>query len=157
MKTIPKIIIYIIIACALIFTIWILVFKEFDSDNIREVLDDRELEVSFENENIKLEIPLPNALISSPLEVRGEARGTWYFEASFPIELLDGNGVRLASYYAQAEGEWMTVEFVPFNTILTFETPTTTTGTLILHKDNPSGLPEFDDQIRIPVRFSEID
>lgn len=32
---------------------------------------------------------------------------------------------------------------------------TTETGTLILQKDNPSGLPEFDDEIRVPIRFSQ--
>lgn len=95
-----------------------------------------------------------NQIVTSPLTVEGTARGYWYFEASFPVELLDGNGKRLAQGPATARTDWMTTEFVPFSITLTFAQPTTATGTLILHKDNPSGLPENDDELRIPVRFS---
>lgn len=91
--------------------------------------------------------------VVSPLTVTGEARGNWYFEASFPVELLDGNGRRLIILPAQAIGEWMTTEFVPFSIILTFTKPSTATGTLILRNDNPSGLPENDRWISIPVQF----
>jgi hypothetical protein len=95
-----------------------------------------------------------NQILESPLTIEGSARGLWYFEASFPVELLDGNGKRLTIKPAQAQGEWMTIEFVPFSVTLTFVKPTTATGTLILHKDNPSGEPSRDDSLRIPVRFS---
>lgn len=93
-------------------------------------------------------------LVTSPLEVTGEARGNWYFEASFPVKLLDGDGNVLVSHYAEAQGEWMTTEFVPFKTTLVFPMPSTPTGTLVLQKDNPSGEPQFDDSISIPVRFT---
>lgn len=102
---------------------------------------------------IKVTDPRPNAIVTSPLTVRGVARGNWYFEASFPVELLDATGVRLAQVPAQAQGEWMTTDFVPFTATLTFTAPTSSTGTLLLHKDNPSGLPQNDDALRIPVRF----
>lgn len=91
--------------------------------------------------------------ITSPLVIEGQARGSWYFEASFPVRLLDGNGQNIAQMPVQALGEWMTSEFVPFRAILTFARPSTATGTLILHNDNPSGLPENDRFISIPVRF----
>lgn len=94
-----------------------------------------------------------NQKITSPLVVRGEARGGWYFEASFPVELLDGNGKRIVQVPATAIGEWMTNDFVPFSVTLTFVKPATATGTLILHNDNPSGLPENDRWISIPVQF----
>lgn len=96
-----------------------------------------------------------NQIVSSPLVVKGEARGYWYFEASFPVELIDGNGKQLVIAPAQAQGEWMTTEFVPFSVTLNFSKPTTATGTLILRNDNPSGLPENQEEIRIPVRFSQ--
>lgn len=95
-----------------------------------------------------------NQVVTSPLTVGGVARGYWYFEASFPVELRDGNGKILAQGPATARSDWMTEEFVPFSITLTFAQPTTATGTLILRKDNPSGLPENDDELRIPVRFS---
>lgn len=102
---------------------------------------------------IRATSPTPGQLVTSPLVVTGEARGTWYFEASFPVKLLDADGNVIVSHYAQAQGEWMTTEFVPFSSTLTFAMPATATGTLVLEKDNPSGLPEHDDAIRIPVRF----
>ena len=106
-----------------------------------------------DNENIRVAVPFLNALIASPLMVSGEARGTWYFEASFPVFLLDANRAEVATVPAQAQGEWMTKDFVPFSATLDFLAPTTDTGFLVLKKDNPSGLPEHDAQIEIPIRF----
>lgn len=102
---------------------------------------------------VRVASPLPQGVVTSPLTVTGEARGTWYFEASFPVRLLDGDGNELAVVPAQAQGDWMTTEFVPFQVTLTFATPETATGTLVLEKDNPSGLPENAAEVRIPVRF----
>lgn len=36
--------------------------------------------------------PQPNQVIESPLMVEGEAKGYWFFEASFPIRILDEQG-----------------------------------------------------------------
>ena len=109
---------------------------------------------SIEEAIIQVSSPLPNTTVASPLTVTGKARGNWYFEASFPIRLFDGNGKELAVGIAQAQGEWMTTEFVPFQVTLNFTNPTTTTGTLVLEKDNPSGLPEHAAELRLPVKFN---
>jgi hypothetical protein len=99
--------------------------------------------------------PQPGEKIVSPLVATGEARGTWYFEASFPISVLDAEGNIIGQGYAQAEDEWMTEEFVYFESIpIEFEVqPAGSTGTVVLHKDNPSGLPEYDDELRIHIIF----
>lgn len=102
---------------------------------------------------IKVNTPRPNQAIQSPIVIEGEARGFWFFEASFPVKLLDGNGNLIATTIAQAQGDWMTEDFVPFEAELHFELPVTEKGTLILEKDNPSGLPENADELRIPVKF----
>jgi hypothetical protein len=102
---------------------------------------------------IRIESPRPTASVSSPLQVRGAARGQWYFEASFPVRLVDAGGREIAVAPAQAEGAWMTTEFVPFAATLAFANPTTATGTLILEKSNASGLPEHDDRLVVPVHF----
>lgn len=104
---------------------------------------------------IRVVAPGPGEEITSPLIVKGEARGYWFFEASFPVRLFDGNGKELAVGIAQAEKEWMTTEFVPFSAALTFTKPFTAAGTLVVEKDNPSGLPEHADALRIPVVFKE--
>lgn len=107
-----------------------------------------------QNDMIRLASPLAGATSAGTLVVEGEARGNWFFEASFPVKLYDADGKLLVAGFAQAEGEWMTSEYVPFGGSYVFEKPATATGTLVLEKDNPSGLPELDDQLRVPVRFA---
>lgn len=102
---------------------------------------------------IRVTSPTPRALVASPLEIKGEARGMWYFEASFPIVLLDMKGNQLAQGHAEARGDWMTEQFVPFTAHLQFDPLDAEEGILVLKKDNPSGDPIRDDEIRIPVRF----
>lgn len=96
----------------------------------------------------------PNDVIQSPLTLIGQAPGPWYFEASFSVSVVDANGQLLGRGIAQAQGEWMTTEFVTFQAPLTFSTPTTPAGFLIFEKNNASGLAEHDAQVRIPVGFN---
>jgi len=91
-------------------------------------------------------------LLEKPLP-RGLARGTWYFEATFSAELVDANGNLLTELPVMAEGDWMTEDFVPFSAMISFSTPQTNTGKLILRKANASGLPEHDDSVEAPVAF----
>ncbi|NMB48817.1 DUF333 domain-containing protein [Candidatus Kuenenbacteria bacterium] len=101
---------------------------------------------------IKITSPARDEAIQSPLTVVGEARGNWFFEAVFPIQLVDENNNILASGLATAESEWTTENYVPFKAVLDFlPRPTTTKGFLLLNNDNPSGLPEYDRQVKIPV------
>jgi hypothetical protein len=105
-------------------------------------------------DSLRLDTPQPGQVVTSPLAVRGAARGPWYSEASFPVTLLDANGVRLASAPARAQGEWTTPDFVPFSATLDFPPPATATGTLVLENDNPSGDPARTQSRRIDVRFA---
>ena len=108
---------------------------------------------------IRIAEPRPNATIASPLTIKGVARGSWFFEASFPVTLLDSDGKELTRIPAQAHpsagGDWMTENFVPFEATFSFTKPETKTGTLILQKNNPSDLQELDDSLFIPVRFRQ--
>jgi len=116
---------------------------------------------------IRIDYPRPNQTITSPLVIKGQARGNWYFEASFPVALTDWDGRIIAQGIAQAKSDpaatggasWMTTEFVPFEATLTFavdKNAYSNRGSLILKKDNPSGLPEHDDALEIPVIFAEV-
>ncbi len=104
---------------------------------------------------IRLDTPRPNQVITSPLKIEGEARGTWFFEGDFPVKLLDENGEVIAQHYVTARGEWMTEDFVQFSGELLFTAPETEFGRLVLEKDNPSGLPEHADALNVPVRFRQ--
>jgi len=103
---------------------------------------------------IYLYSPLPGAHITSPLRIRGYARGKWFFEGDFPIVLTDSDRKVIAKGYATAKDEWMTNNFVPFESEITFNTPTSgNSGTLILKKDNPTDLPEHNDELEVAVHF----
>ena len=102
---------------------------------------------------IRVSEPQANQVVRSPLIIKGAARGMWYFEAVFPVTLLDSQGKEIARGQAQAKSDWMTEEFVPFEARLEFSSPSTAGGTLILENDNPSGLPENHAEIRLPVIF----
>ncbi len=96
--------------------------------------------------------PLPGDLVTSPLVVTGRARGGWFFEASLPVSLIAEDGSVIVNHYGQAESDWMTADFVPFRSELIFATEATS-GYLVIAKDNPSGLPEHDGKVMIPVKF----
>jgi len=100
---------------------------------------------------IRVDLPFPGAVTGKEFSVRGQARGNWFFEASFPIEVLDKDGQTLAAGHAEAQGDWMTTEFVPFAGDI--EVPASYTGpaTLILRRDNASGLPEHDASVSFPI------
>lgn len=105
---------------------------------------------------IQIVTPVVGSVVASPITVTGQARGYWFFEGSFPIVITDWNGLIIGEGYATAQGEWMTEEFVPFVADVSFVFPAQTpykNGTLIFKKDNPSGLPEHDDALEIPVVF----
>lgn len=102
-------------------------------------------------EMIVLETPKPNQVVTSPLSIKGMARGSWFFEASFPVIILDENGNILDSTVAKATSDWMTEDFVPFTAILTFNVSKKVNGKLVLEKDNPSELSENADSLEIPV------
>ena len=106
---------------------------------------------------IRVTSPLANDEVGNPIVVRGEARGFWFFEGDFGIELLDAQGETIFTHFAIADGEWMTEEFVPFTATFPFyEGDLGDGGTLILHKANPSGLVVNEDSLSIPVTFTKI-
>lgn len=125
-----------------------------------ETTDERPVSYTPESASELIEVATPTraATITSPLEISGEARGQWFFEADAPVVLTDWDGRIIAESFITAEGEWMTEEFVPFSGTLEFELPADTgpqsvRGTLIIQRANPSGLAENDMAVEIPVRF----
>lgn len=101
--------------------------------------------------DIMVEQPVAGASVSRSFALTGSARGSWYFEASFPIEVVDENGNQIFKSYVQAQGEWMTEEFVPFAASITIPGDYRGPARLILHSDNASGLPEHDKSVSIPI------
>jgi len=106
------------------------------------------------SDRIVLTEPQPMTTVSNPIEVTGEARGMWFFEGSFPITVVNWNGLIIGEGFATAQGEWMVEEFVPFTANIAFTRESDSyndRGTLILRRDNPTGLPEHDAALEIPI------
>ena len=108
---------------------------------------------SGDNPEVKVFSLTAGEKISNPFIAEGEAKGTWFFEASFPIKITDEQGNVLGASFVQAQSDWMTENFVPFRGEISFVSPIAQKGYLVLSKDNPSGLPENDKEIKIPVEI----
>jgi cytoskeletal protein RodZ len=102
--------------------------------------------------NIRVTSPHVNETIASPLTITGEAKG-WYFEASFPVKLVDEKGVVLSEGIAQAKGDWTVDDYVPFEAELKFDVNGSAGGDLVFQKSNPSGLPENAGSFSFPIFF----
>jgi len=103
---------------------------------------------------IVVDSPAADAFVTSPLRVQGQARGSWFFEGDFPLVLTDGRGKIVAKGFCTAKREWMTDGFVPFEGTLEFKKPSSgDKGMLIFKRNNPTGLPEHDDALEVPVFF----
>ncbi len=104
---------------------------------------------------VVLTSPAVGEPISSPYLVTGQALGSWFFEASLPIILRGTSGRILAETNARAQNDWMTNELVPFQAELLFDAEGEQFGEIIIKKDNPSGLPEYDAWVSYPVTFKQ--
>jgi hypothetical protein len=103
--------------------------------------------------SIAVSMPPYDGIIASPVGIEGQAAGTWFFEASFPIKILDGDGTVLGTGTAQALGNWMTTGTVAFSANIPFATPRYATGTIVFSNDNPSGNSANAKQFDFDVRF----
>jgi hypothetical protein len=102
-------------------------------------------------DDIVVDLPNPGGVTGKSFTVTGKARGPWFFEASFPVELQDAAGTVIATGIAQAGSDWMTTEFVPFTAPITAPETYIGPASLVLRRDNPSGEPERDAAVRIPI------
>ena len=113
---------------------------------------------------VKMISPAPGSAVTSPFIVSGQAPGTWFFEARFPIVIVNWDGVIVGGGHAEAKpppgGTWMTTDYVPFTADLTYTLPEAVLpgsynekGTIIFKKDNPSALPQNDASSESPIIF----
>jgi eight-cysteine-cluster-containing protein len=105
---------------------------------------------------IQVYTPISGQYIQSPLDINGEAPGTWFWEGSFRIILTDVDGNVLGSTLATtADGEdWMTEDLVSFEAILEFEKENLPEeGILVFEKSNPSALPIMGITEKISIKF----
>ncbi|MFT3727442.1 MAG: Gmad2 immunoglobulin-like domain-containing protein [Terricaulis sp.] len=95
--------------------------------------------------------PMAGAQSKSPLIVTGIAPNNWYFEASFPVRVIDLNNQVLAEGPAQAQSDWTVQGPVQFKAELNFLVLTETHATLVLQEDMPGENKPAPREVRIPV------
>lgn len=109
--------------------------------NNTEVMIKQEIE-KFQQSKEKPAIVLKNLkegdYISSPLVIKGEAKGTWFSEGSFSVILTDGDGLIISETQTTVNSNWLTDDYVNFEAYLEFESPEVfnTNGHLIFHNAN---------------------
>ena len=111
------------------------------------------LEIEYRNsspDDIVISSPQHGTTVSFPLQLSGQARGPWFSGASAPVRLMNESGDFLITEKIEAQGEWMTEDFVSFTGQIDFEA---TPGNYILlfQSSNPSDLPELDKFVEVPI------
>lgn len=107
------------------------------------------------NPDIEVFFPKPNQVISSPLKITGVVRGNGWggFEGQVgTVHVVDVNGKELAVTFLPATTEWTQLP-VNFETNITFNAVSGTSGSLVFKNENPSGDPVRDKIFTLPIRF----
>jgi len=106
--------------------------------------------------HLEIDMPTASQVIFWPMvTIEGKVTGGgWFFEGSFPIKILDGDGTTLGQGTAQALDDWMSTGTVRFTASVNFDTvPRYATGSILFANDNPSGLPQNEKTFSLPVQF----
>jgi hypothetical protein len=104
------------------------------------------------NTPIIVSYPIDNQTVTSPIHINGTVQGNWFFEGTFPVELIDSNGDVIGSTTATTDGDWATTSDVYFSADISYRNATTTDRAfLLLENDNPSGDPAHLEQKFIPL------
>ena len=114
-------------------------------DNIilREILGNKDDLISFSI--------FPNSKVQGVVSYQGAVKGGYFFEANILINILDANKNVLKTSNAIAMTDWMTIEPVEFEGNIDFTNLPKGLAYIEIHNDNPSGLPENDKSVLIPI------
>jgi len=109
-----------------------------------------------ETSDLKISAPVPGKSFFVPgdIMISGEAKGSWFFEGTFPVQLKDTQGKVISTGQARAIGDWMTTDFVSFTAQLDARSVKEPMSAIVIFsKDNPSGLPQNDVSVELPIQL----
>lgn len=93
----------------------------------------------------------PGTKVRGVVSYSGVIKGAYFFEANILINVLDANRNILKAGNTMATGDWMTSGPVSFAGTIDFSGLKKGGAFIEIHNDNPSGLPENDKSVLIPV------
>lgn len=99
---------------------------------------------------INIVSPPPFGEVSETLIITGEARGVYFFEGDFPVEIITEDGNKI-DHYATAQGEWMTEDFVPFRFEYDISDLAPQEILVKFHRNNPSDDRSLDMVLELPL------
>ncbi len=109
-----------------------------------KVTDEHMVYLNAATSTVVVATPQPGAVVGKTFTVKGQAWGNWFFEGSFPVVLRDQMDTVISTGIAKADTDWMKDAFVPFTAKIVAPNTYSGPATLVLKKDNPSGLPAND-------------
>ena len=101
--------------------------------------------------SVSVSSPISGATVGHSLSVTGKVPGNWSSEAQFPLMVRDANGNVVGRATGHLQGDWQTTALVPFTATIQIDGNFRGLARLVLLKDNPSGLPENDDSMEVPI------
>ncbi len=104
-------------------------------------------------EGIKIDSPKDGGWVVSPLKITGSVNGGGWagFEGQVgTVQLSDNKGKKIADGVLKATTDWTKFP-TQFETTLTFTTDYKGSATLFFSNENPSGLPEKNKNLGLPV------
>ncbi len=90
-------------------------------------------------------------------EVKGEVLGSWFFEGSFPVRVLNIQGEVVSSLVASTSDDWMKETTVPFSIVINFPLEQEGAYVLQFEKSNPSGLDENSDIAKVAITIKPLE
>ncbi len=114
-------------------------------------------ENKYKDDLMVIDSPELNGVVTSPIQITGQAKGTFFYEGSFPILVTDSKGQIIGDGVATAQGAWATESLVPFTATIPYLLPsgsTEKTGTIILQSED--SVTQANPKYRaVPIVFSE--
>jgi hypothetical protein len=107
------------------------------------------------NEYIEVSSPQANEkIVGSSVNVKARVLAPWLSEAVAPIEVTDFSGKVLGTGQIVGPNDWMTRNgWMQIETKVDFKNNGAKKGFVVFKKDNPSGDPKRDQQVKVPVNF----
>ncbi len=93
----------------------------------------------------------PGSIITDVVTITGEIKGVYFFEGKAQGLLLDENKKVLDTFSLDATSNWLTADAVSFKTTVDTTSALPGPGYLRFKNDNPSGDPEKDKYIDVPI------
>jgi Immunoglobulin-like domain of bacterial spore germination len=145
--------------------VWSIIKHGFNSPNIGPITPTEVMKVTASHlpplgtqadpNQIHVVAPSAGDVVSSPIEVSGQALGNWFFEAQAPVSVLDLNGALLGRGTIRTSDDWSSGELVNFSGSINFTLTTgSTAGVLLLENDNPSGQASTSRYLAVPIVFA---